>query len=104
MLELIRYGFFNHVLPVPVKEAYSKVEGLPRTPAGYDSVWVIVDRLTKVAHFLPVKASYTAERLAELYHDGSRSTSWGTKVDYLISRYPFNLRRFGRVCMKLWEL
>jgi hypothetical protein len=29
------------------------IVGLPRTPAGYDSIWVIVDRLTKVAHFIP---------------------------------------------------
>ena len=44
------------------------VEGLPKTAVGYDSIWVIVDRLTKVAHFLPVKATYTAEKLAQLYH------------------------------------
>ncbi|GJW37008.1 putative reverse transcriptase domain-containing protein [Tanacetum coccineum] len=31
------------------------VSGLPRTPSGYDSIWVIVDRLTKLAHFLPIK-------------------------------------------------
>nr|GEU31321.1 hypothetical protein [Tanacetum cinerariifolium] len=31
------------------------VTGLPRTPSGYDSIWVIVDRLTKSAHFLPKK-------------------------------------------------
>ena len=41
--------------------------GLPRTQRGYDSIWVIVDRLTKVAHFIPVKTKYTGERLAELY-------------------------------------
>ncbi|PNX68241.1 retrotransposon-related protein, partial [Trifolium pratense] len=36
------------------------VSGLPRTQKGYDSVWVIIDRLTKFAHFLPVKTTYTA--------------------------------------------
>jgi hypothetical protein len=43
------------------------VVGLPRTPKGNDSVWVIVDRLTKVAHFVPVKTPYATEKLAELY-------------------------------------
>jgi hypothetical protein len=33
--------------------------GLPRTRDGYDSIWVIVDRLTKVAHFIPVKTTYS---------------------------------------------
>jgi hypothetical protein len=33
------------------------IMGLPRTSAGYDSIWVIVDRLTKVAHFIPVKTT-----------------------------------------------
>jgi hypothetical protein len=41
--------------------------GLPRTQCGYDSIWVIVDRLTKVAHFLPVKTTYNGARLVELY-------------------------------------
>jgi hypothetical protein len=40
--------------------------GLPRTRDGYDSIWVIVDRLTKVAHFIPVKTIYTGVKLAEL--------------------------------------
>ena len=40
---------------------------LPHTQRGYDSIWVIVDRLTKVAHFLPVKTIYTSAKLAELY-------------------------------------
>jgi hypothetical protein len=43
------------------------IVGLPRTSAGYDSIWVIVDRLTKVAHFIPVKTTYLGAKLAELY-------------------------------------
>jgi transposase InsO family protein len=43
------------------------IVGLPRTPAGYDSIWVIVDRLTKVSHFIPVRTNYTGAKLAELY-------------------------------------
>jgi transposase InsO family protein len=41
--------------------------GLSRTQSGYDSIWVIVDRLTKVAHFIPVKTTYSRPQLAELY-------------------------------------
>ena len=33
------------------------VVGLPRTAGGYDSIWVIIDRLTKSAHFLEVKTT-----------------------------------------------
>ncbi|GJU74914.1 putative reverse transcriptase domain-containing protein [Tanacetum coccineum] len=40
---------------------------LPRTPSGYDSIWVIVDRLTKSAHFLPMKKTDSIEKLAQLY-------------------------------------
>jgi hypothetical protein len=43
------------------------IVGLPRTQAGYDSIWVIVDRLTKVAHFIPVKTTYSGAKLAEFY-------------------------------------
>jgi transposase InsO family protein len=41
--------------------------GLPHTQAEYDLIWVIVDRLTKVAHFIPVKMTYSGAKLAELY-------------------------------------
>jgi hypothetical protein len=43
------------------------IVGLPRTRDGYDSIWVIVERLTKVAHFIPVKTTYSGAQLAELY-------------------------------------
>jgi transposase InsO family protein len=41
--------------------------GLPRTLSGHDSIWVIVDRLTKVAHFILVKTTYSGSQLAKLY-------------------------------------
>jgi hypothetical protein len=43
------------------------IVGLPRSQAGYDSIWVIMDRLTKVAHFIPVKMTYSGAKLAEIY-------------------------------------
>lgn len=43
------------------------VVGLPRTQRKFDSIWVIVDQLTKSAHFLPVKSTDTAEQYAQLY-------------------------------------
>ena len=45
------------------------IVGLPRTQKGHDAIWVIVDRLTKVAHFIPVKTTFTVSELAELYID-----------------------------------
>jgi transposase InsO family protein len=41
--------------------------GLPRMQSGYDSIRVIVDRLTKIAHFIPVNTIYSKLQLAELY-------------------------------------
>jgi transposase InsO family protein len=41
--------------------------GLSWTQSGYDSIWVIVDRLSKVAHFIPIKTTYSGPQLAELY-------------------------------------
>ncbi|GJQ89946.1 putative reverse transcriptase domain-containing protein [Tanacetum coccineum] len=43
------------------------ISKLPRTSSGHDSIWVIVDRLTKSAHFLAIREDYKIERLARLY-------------------------------------
>jgi hypothetical protein len=43
------------------------IVGLPRTRTGYDYIWVVVDRLTKAAHFIPVKTTYNSAVLAKLY-------------------------------------
>jgi len=43
------------------------VVGLPKAPSGQDAIWVIIDRLTKSAHFLPIKVSDRLDKLVELY-------------------------------------
>jgi hypothetical protein len=43
------------------------IVGLPRTSRGYNSIWVIVDRLTKSAHFIPVATTYWVRQYVELY-------------------------------------
>ena len=43
------------------------VVGLPRMKANHDAIWVIIDRLTKSAHFLPINEKYLLERLVQLY-------------------------------------
>ena len=43
------------------------VDGLPRSRRGNESIWVIVDRLTKAAHFIPISVHRTADSLARLY-------------------------------------
>ncbi|GJZ03488.1 putative reverse transcriptase domain-containing protein [Tanacetum coccineum] len=40
---------------------------LPRSSSGYDAIWVIVDRLTKSAHFLPIREDYKIEKLERIY-------------------------------------
>ena len=45
------------------------VSGFPLTQQKHDSVWVIVDRFIKSAHFIPIRIDYSMERLAELYGD-----------------------------------
>ena len=42
------------------------IVGLPRTQKGYNSIWVVVDRLTKDAHFIPVNTTYSGARLVYL--------------------------------------
>ena len=43
------------------------VVGLPVIGRKHDSVWVVVERLTKLAHFLPARTNYSLDKLAELY-------------------------------------
>ena len=61
------------LLPIPIwkweKITMDFVIGLPRTRRQHDVIWVIVDRLTKSAHFLPINVEDSLEKLAQLYVD-----------------------------------
>ena len=61
------------LLPIPVwkweKITMDFVICLPRTQRQPDAIWVIVDRLTKSAHFLPINVEDSLEKLAQLYVD-----------------------------------
>ena len=58
-------------MPIPEwkweRIAMDFVVGLQKTLGKFDSIWVIVDRLTKSAHFIPVKVTYNVEKLAKLF-------------------------------------
>ncbi|GKE57244.1 reverse transcriptase domain-containing protein, partial [Tanacetum coccineum] len=43
------------------------VTKLPKTASGHDTIWIIVDHLTKSAHFLPIKEIDSMEKLTRLY-------------------------------------
>ena len=68
------------------------ITGLPRTQKGYDAIWVIVDRLTKVAHFIPVKTTYKGSQLAELYMARIVSIHGVPKKIDLVRGSPFTSR------------
>ncbi|GKB69946.1 putative reverse transcriptase domain-containing protein [Tanacetum coccineum] len=62
------------------------VSGLPRTPSGYDMIWVIVDRLTKSAHFLPMKKTNSMEKLTHQYL--KKINALGTEVNIRTAYHP----------------
>ena len=68
---------------------------LPRTSKGHDSIWVIVDRLTKSAHFLPIRENNSVKDLAQLY------------IKEIVSLHgvPLNIisDRDGRFTSRFWQ-
>ncbi|KAM1123460.1 hypothetical protein ACFX19_004937 [Malus domestica] len=69
--DIQRLGGLMQNLPIPVWKweniTMDFVYGLPRTPLRDDGIWVIIDRLTKTAHFLPVQQTYSLEKLVKLF-------------------------------------
>ena len=43
------------------------VTSFPRSPKGRKAIWVIMDRMTKIAHFILIKMNYSLNQLAQLY-------------------------------------
>ncbi|GKA28616.1 putative reverse transcriptase domain-containing protein [Tanacetum coccineum] len=68
---------------------------LPKTKSGHDTFWVIVDRLTKLAHFLAIREDYSTEILARLY------------IDEIVARHgvPVSIisDRDGRFTSRFWQ-
>ncbi|GJR59960.1 putative reverse transcriptase domain-containing protein [Tanacetum coccineum] len=68
---------------------------LPRSKNGHDTIWVIVDRLTKSAHFLAIREDYSTERLARIY------------IDEIVARHgvPVSIisDRDGRFTSRCWQ-
>ncbi|GJZ29042.1 putative reverse transcriptase domain-containing protein [Tanacetum coccineum] len=68
---------------------------LPRTSHGHDSIWVVIDQLTKSAHFLPMREDFKMDRLARLY------------LDEIVARHgvPVSIisDRDGRFTSRFWQ-
>nr|GFC34731.1 hypothetical protein [Tanacetum cinerariifolium] len=78
------------------------VTGLPQTQRRHDAIWVVVDRLTKSIHFLPIRKDYSVSNLAEIFQQeivrlhGTLQRLYQTETH--VSRLVF-----GKVCRKLGE-
>ncbi|GJZ08722.1 putative reverse transcriptase domain-containing protein [Tanacetum coccineum] len=72
------------------------VTKLPRISSGYDAIWVIVDRLTKSAHFLPIREDYKTEKLARIY------------INEIVARHGVSMLIIsdcdGRFASHLWQV
>ena len=78
------------------------IVGLPNTSQKHDSIWVIIDRLTKTAHFLPVRTTYSTKRYAEIYLDQIVCLHGVPRRSYLIVEH--NLSHVSGSNYKiLWE-
>ncbi|GKC72707.1 reverse transcriptase domain-containing protein [Tanacetum coccineum] len=74
---------------------WENITKLPRTRSGHDAIWVVVDRLTKSAHFLEIRKDYSTEKLARLYTD--EIVAWHGVPGLIISD------RDARFTSDLWQ-
>nr|GEV95964.1 Gag protease polyprotein [Tanacetum cinerariifolium] len=77
------------------------VTGLPQTQRRHDAIWVVVDSLTKSAHFLPIRKDYSASRLAEIFQQEIVRLH-GTSSAIVSDRDPRFASRFWKGLQKAW--
>ena len=69
--ERLRTAGLLHPLAIPMHKwesiSMDFITGLPRTSRGHDSIWVVVDRLTKMARFIPTRKTISATQLAHQF-------------------------------------
>ncbi|GKB84070.1 putative reverse transcriptase domain-containing protein [Tanacetum coccineum] len=62
---------------------------IPKTSGGYDTIWVIVDCLTKSAHFLPMRENDSMDKFARLYlKERAFQKALGTRLDMSTAYHP----------------
>ncbi|GJS78259.1 putative reverse transcriptase domain-containing protein [Tanacetum coccineum] len=81
------------------ESSYDFVIKLPKSPQGYDTIWVIVDRLTKSAIFVPMRETDPLEKLAKLYLKEVVARH-GIPVSIICDRDPRFASRFWRTLQK----
>ncbi|GKF31645.1 putative nucleotidyltransferase, ribonuclease H [Tanacetum coccineum] len=77
------------------------VTGLPRTFKKNDAIWVVVDRLTKSAHFLPIQQGYSGSKLAEIFQQEIIRLH-GTPASIVSDRDPRFASRFWKGLQNAW--
>ncbi|GJZ83480.1 putative nucleotidyltransferase, ribonuclease H [Tanacetum coccineum] len=77
------------------------VTGLPRTFKKNDAIWVVVDRLTKSAHFLPIQQGYSVSKLAEIFQQEIIRLH-GTPTLIVSDRDPRFASRFWKGLQNAW--
>ncbi|GJT42812.1 putative nucleotidyltransferase, ribonuclease H [Tanacetum coccineum] len=77
------------------------VTGLPTTQKRHDAIWVVVDRLTKSAHFLPIRKNYGISKLAEIFRQEIVRLH-GTPTSIVFDRDPKFTSYFWKGIQKAW--
>jgi hypothetical protein len=94
-------------LPIPTWKwediSMDFIVGLPRTAKGFDSIWVIMDWLTKTSHFLPVKTYYPVITYAQLYVARILNLH-GIPKTIVSDRVPQFVSKFGKSYTNPWAL